>query len=468
MKPVAVIRWTVTIAAPCVIVFAANASVADPVIVFNRIVDSNTPHPNGTGTLSGFSNQVGDAPILHNRYVAFRAFGGNGAPDQGIYVARESVRVVADTSMRMPGWEGDQAFFQGVGMFWLDGQNVALFGGGGPPYCSSNCSGIFADFGSGLVSLTRPNFGDYKMYQNVPCYQSDYRMAVVGEGPIRNPTLYRYSNCSFTPFLLRGDQVPGSNETFCYFGIPVLDDGDIAFSYTTCQQGEGIYTKVGGAVNIVADMNTPIPNGSGTFDGFYGCSFRNGKVAFTAHIASNTLGVYTNSSGLRVVADANTPIPGSTGSFVDFGIAPSIDNGDIALSAQRSVGFANRKGIYVEIDGVLIKVFDTDDIVDGHQPTDLSIGTNALDGKQLAIMANYAPAEPYKAIYVATVCQPPPILGDVNSNGVADLDDIPAFVGVLLNPLATSAGPLCAANVNQDQHVDAGDIQPLIGLLLNR
>src|SRR5262249_54583129 len=127
----------------------------------------------------------------------------------------------------------------------------------------------------------------------------------------------------------------------------------------------GIYTDVGGRLNIVADTNTPIPGGTGNFSGFGSFSFNDGNIAFLGFGSSGQMGYYADlGAGLRLVADTNTPIPGGTGNFTGFGffIGPSLSGENIAFAGLGSSGQA---GLYMEIAGVSTKVINNSETLDG-------------------------------------------------------------------------------------------------------
>jgi hypothetical protein len=68
----------------------------------------------------------------------------------------------------------------------------------------------------------------------------------------------------------------------------------------------GVYLHAGGALSVVADRNTPIPGGSGTFINFESASLHQGNVAF---VSATPPGIYLyDGSTLRVIADTSTPI----------------------------------------------------------------------------------------------------------------------------------------------------------------
>lgn len=82
----------------------------------------------------------------------------------------------------------------------------------------------------------------------------------------------------------------------------------------------------------MADQNTLIPGGTGTFSSFTTrVEFDNGNLLFTGSGSQGQQGLYTTLGGtLRVVADLNTPIPSGIGSFVSVEQG-SIDGANIAF-----------------------------------------------------------------------------------------------------------------------------------------
>lgn len=124
----------------------------------------------------------------------------------------------------------------------------------------------------------------------------------------------------------------------------------------------GIYLASNNSLNVIADDNTPIPSGTGNFNFFHTANLNNGNVVFSG--GRSTLGetsqegVYLQNDGsLSLIADLNTPIPDGTENFFGFnssGIA--IDNGNVALIGYGK--YYQAQGIYTRLGGSLSKVID--------------------------------------------------------------------------------------------------------------
>jgi len=150
----------------------------------------------------------------------------------------------------------------------------------------------------------------------------------------------------------------GIGNFFGVVGNASLGGDDVAFGGFGSSGQIGIYAFIGGTYSVIADQNTPIPMGIGNFIAFESpVSLGGGNVAFTALGSSGQRGIYTFMNGtLSKVVDNNTPIPMGSENFEGFGTAKSLGGGDLAF-----IGFDSlmQEGIYTYIGGTLTKVADT-------------------------------------------------------------------------------------------------------------
>ena len=365
---------------------------------FTKIADTNTSIPEGPGNFITFS-----PPVIDDGNVAFVGFGSS--EQQGIYTNIDSsLNVVADTNTPIPGGAGNFINFLFPS---LDNGNVAFTGEG-----SSRQFGIYTDIG-GLLNVVAD---------------------------------------TSTP-------VPGGTGTFLSFGtLPLLDNGNVAFRGSSVFEPQGIYTDTGGSLNVVAGTRTPIPGGTGNFISLLNLSFDEGNVAFAGIGSGFQSGIYTDIGGslnvlvdtntalpgggtvnlgdpigpvldgrdiafgntdprgiytiiedsLNVVADTNTAIPGGTENFDSFGNL-SFDNGNVAFvgadSYDLSVEPREQLGIYTNFGGSLTKVIDLNDSLDGKTLSDFAFTNQALSGNKIAFLANFTDGS--HAIYVATANDEP-------------------------------------------------------------
>src|SRR5262249_16065837 len=107
----------------------------------------------------------------------------------------------------------------------------------------------------------------------------------------------------------------------------------------------------GGVLSRVADLNTPIPDGSGNFADFAPDTLVSGSVvAFQGFGSSGQQGIYVlTAGGLTRVADLSTPVPGGTRAFTNVGLVGL--NRDVVAAAGD--GSSGQRGFYLFHDGVL-------------------------------------------------------------------------------------------------------------------
>lgn len=165
---------------------------------------------------------------------------------------------------------------------------------------------------------------------------------------------------SFTKIADTNTPIPGGTGNFTGFGVPSLDRGDVAFlgNGASSYNPRGIYTNVGGSLNVVADVNTSdfsnLPSSA-----FSNPSLDNGIVAFSGGYPRFSFfggygGVYTKADGSlqQVVAAINQP----PGSGIRGFFEPSLDNGNLAFLADfRTTAPSARDflGIFTIFDGSL-------------------------------------------------------------------------------------------------------------------
>ena len=84
----------------------------------------------------------------------------------------------------------------------------------------------------------------------------------------------------------------------------------MAFRGNVASVDSGIYRiSAAGGISVVADENTSVPGGQGTFTGFNFTDLNGGKITFQA-FGGGVTGIYkTTNNVLGVVADTNSTIP---------------------------------------------------------------------------------------------------------------------------------------------------------------
>jgi hypothetical protein len=390
-------RWIVC--ASVVALLLGFPAIGTPEIIFTRIADTTTPVPGGTGNFTGFLE-----PSLDNGTVAFQGFGLSEA--RGIYAADASgtLRLVADRNTPIPGGTGSfESFFPPS----VDKNGSLAIHAFGP----SSQQGIYlAAPGEALRVIADRNTdipggtGNFTSFFGSPSISSGKVAFTSGFGPSGEQRIYP-AEPGLRVVADTSTAIPGGTGNFDTFSSegPSLDNDSVAFH----GQGPilvpmGIYlSDPDGTLRVVADSNTPVPGGTGSFNFFqFPPSLDDGSVAFFAASGPGfrLQGVYLADpdGALRVVADTNSPIPACNGSFAFVG-PPSLDTGRVAFRGFGSGG--SQVGMYLDIGGTLIRVIGENDTLDGKVLREFGFGPEGLSGEQIAFLALFDDSS--LAIYVA-------------------------------------------------------------------
>jgi hypothetical protein len=199
--------------------------------------------------------------------------------------------------------------------------------------------------------------------------------------------------------------VPAGAGTFEGFGHPSISGDEVVFEGVSQGLASGIYIDDGTGLQVVADTTTPVPGSTDSFFLVENPSVSNGNVAFEAFLGTGNVpsgaGIYIDDGvTLDVVADTTTPIPGGTGTFVGFPFGgPSISGGNIVFigGSEAAPGSTSMTGIYIDDGATLDAVADTTTPVPGGTGTfNLFVGADVSDGK----VAFRASAEGSSGIYI--------------------------------------------------------------------
>ena len=359
---------------------------------FTKVADNNTLIPDGSGNFLSYQIVVFD-----DGDVAFR--GGSGLPkQQGVYTIIDgTLDVVADLNTFIPGGSG--AFTRFRGLSFSSGEVAFLadnFGSGLPLQI-----GIYSTIGGMLDVIADRNTPtppggvfNFSGFGEVPSIDGG---EVVFSGFRRNvfePGIYSTIGGTLGVVADFTTAIPGGSGNFTSLFQPSISDGDVVFrGFGGAQQG--IYSTVGGTLGVVADKTTPIPGGMGNFIISSVPVLDGGAVVFIAQGVGGQQGIYSTVGGtLDVVADINTAIPGGSGNFASF-FSPSLSDGAVAFQARDA---SNQDGIYFARGGGLEKVIDETDTLEAK--TLNSFGPQELSGDQLAFVAFFDDAT--SAIFIGT------------------------------------------------------------------
>lgn len=384
------------------VILAGDVATAQP-ITFRKIADTDTPIPGGVGTFAAFTGHPGEAifdglPALGDGAVAFGGF--DASDKDGLYLEENgTLRVIVDTNTPIPGGSGN--FFRLGPVAFYDG--VAAFS---QRDMFSRESGVYtwkrSDASLDVVVRTGdPHPGGTGVFNGVfpPVSTSGGFVAFQANSSV-GPAIYTNVGGVLNVVADVDTAIPGGTGNFSFFGAPgalSLDAGSVAFR-GGAQSQVGIYTDLGGLLSVVADTNTPAPGGVGNFTSFGRLSLDAGVVAFIGNSEQDQRGIYLSRAGvLQLIANRDTPVPGNSGHF-EFFNRVSLDNENVAFSAFIP-GLGS--GTYAMFDGTLIKVVAPGDLLDGKLVTLTAIGD--FRGREVAFRAFFGDDFKDQGIFVATI-----------------------------------------------------------------
>jgi hypothetical protein len=425
-------------------------------------------------TFTSFSVEQGAAPSSLNfwcqgncvdGYIGQLFVGSGGDPgSRGIYLASQGwegwyppdiseigiAGPIVDTETPVPDGPGNFSFFglrpyPHVLEFWpgyvfrggiANDQGMSMHEG---IYASDSFYGTLKIYADTSASIPR-GIGNFTGFGD-PVAISSYGVDVVaqGFGSDNQAGIYKFgiNEGSILVIVDQNTPRPGGAGSFVSFGLPAVRGEAVVFRAEDVNQNEGIYLVSNGELTMMVDENTLVPGGSGTFTAFGDPFYDGTTLAFlgeaSAPPASYQLGIYRIvGDQLTVVADLNTPIPDGIGNFTGFGMGPN--EGAVCRSEKGDglvfvgVGANNQGGIYIMEQGVLRKLVDRDDRLDGKAPWLFDIrhgdtfrSTDTPAGPSSASLSfAVAFTDATEAIYRVSET----LEGDIDANGCVDLDDL--------------------------------------------
>ncbi len=401
-----------------------------PAGAFTRIADTSTPIPNGAENFSTFG-----PPILSGSTVAFWG-------NDGIYASESpggQLSLIADLNTAIPAGVGNFTYLNSKS---ISGSTIVFRATGGMDqigiYTASTTGGPLSkivDRNTAIPNGTGTFFG---MSSEVV---SDSMVAFGGGSQGNSQRGIFVGSTSGGPLTSVVDvnsPIPGGIGNFERMGQPgiAIHGTNVAWYGTGGNLQQGIYlgSTTGGAITRVADTNVEIPDGTGDFTGFYWAYLSASNVTFNGRGSDGQQGIYTSSTNggpLTRVADLNTPVPMGNGSFSQliFSSSPSVSVSGTRI-AFRGLGSDSQVGIYTNAvaGGVLHKVVAAGDVLDGKTVSDLEYGIDSLDGPRLAFLAIFTDGT--SGVYTTLA----PTCNFFGGDDTCDIDDLNALL--MLGPLA--------------------------------
>jgi hypothetical protein len=357
---------------------------------FTTIADSTTAIPNGSGDFTGFS----PGPAIDNLgNVAFSASGSGG--QGGVYVKTpiDPCAPLVDTSNKFPSGAGHLVSTPNDPHFNFD--NAVFF---------ANTSGG----GTGIYTSLHGNLGVVATTSTLVPNADKSTFTTFGDTPAISGNTVAFAGCSasaggiylnnssgFSVVADNSTPIPGGTGNFNFISDdpadPCISGSNVDFVGSGSGGQQGVYLLHAGSLGRVADTNTAVPGGSGNFINFWSYPGISGtNVVFDAEGTSSQQGYYAaiNGGALTKIADTNTPIPGGTGDFL-FNATPAnpcIDGSNVLILEHGSGG---QEGIYFWSAGVLSKVVDLTDSIEGKTLEGLDIGRVSLSGDNVVFSATF-------------------------------------------------------------------------------
>lgn len=380
-----------------------------PTITFQytKIAASGDPVPGGPGTFTSFQG----LPVIDGGNIAFVANKSSGG--RTIYLDSGGARTaLIDTSTPIPGGVGN---FSDLANLSLDEHELAFLGRGstlpiGGAQVMQSC--VCTIIGGSLnvvadINTTVPG-GTGKFRDVAPFCLVDGRVVFSGGDEAGKSGLYSHGEAGILTVTDQSMHIPGGPGNFRGFSVASFDGYNVIFAQDGPGQHNGIYLRYGGSLRVLADVATPIPGGSGTFERFgdpHG--LKGSDTAFNAFGPAGQNGVYRLRSGqVVVVADTHTPIPKGQGDFYAFALNAvgfdgrgtvfvGMDQVAATRNPQNPTAPLGQKGIYTDMRvgslplAGLRKVIDLNDTLDGKQLVDLACGRQGISRRSVVFSATF-------------------------------------------------------------------------------
>jgi hypothetical protein len=391
------------------IVLASIGAEARGQVSFRKVADTATAIPGGTGNFTGFGFGVASGfnqPSISDSNVAFLGTGAGG--QVGIYADFGAGPVrIADTNTAIPGVGGT---FTAFDFPVISGVNVS-FTASGP----SNYRGIFLDTGTGpaVVADTTTTVpgesGPFTAFLGTQALSgTNVALPGVKQTAPQQVGIYADFGAGLEIVADRNTAIPGGTGNFSVVADPTISGTNVAFAGFGASGQRGVYADFGSGVTLVADRNTAIPGGTGTFETLSFPRLSGTNLVFRGTGSGSQTGIYADfGAGLFTIADTNTAVPGGSGTFGVVGLA-AISGSTVVFTAGRE-GVGEFIGLYAYANGSITKLIDSNDTLDGKTfaaatAGAINFGIEGFDGQEAVFAAHFADGS--QGVYVVTVPEP--------------------------------------------------------------
>ena len=395
-------RSAVSLATLAFALFLGNTSEAT---TFTRVAGTNTAVPNGTGTFT----KVKRAMISGTNVI----FYGESADRKGLYRWHAGALTrLADTTMLVPNTTNTVSSILDYDTTLTDTGDVVF---------NSAAHNILKSSGGVLSSLVDTNFNipgrSEKFVALRSAWQNGGLTTFVGYGTNYYRGIYALDGTNVSVIINPANgTLPGTDGLFAGCDYGILNNGQVAFVAGRSTGGSGVYCYSSNQVYLVADTNTIVPGRAVKFTGFTEPpTFKDGKVVFSGGYSGGA-GLFSanaDGSNLTTLIDTDTSAPGSSGKFTYFYAGYEYSNNRLIFfsSYQWGTNYTDTtSGIYMVQEGVVTKIVDTSDTLDGQHATGFDVGIGALSpAGDIAFTATFGsyPSN-FTAIYTTVAGGTPP------------------------------------------------------------
>lgn len=374
-------------------------AVAHGAATFTTVADSNTLIPGSNQTFAGYG------PTPDHFYGTAVSFLGGTNTVGGAYAGVSSLMTLVDTNTTVPGTSSHFGSFGGAA--YSNGNFVVQAG------ASSSALGIYAGSVGGPLKLiadttTQLPGGSvpFTFFSNQPVVSSTGDVAFIGLSSKTSPSsggIYSTAGGTLHAVIDTNTIPQGDTTAYKSFIIPAIQGQSMVYGGST-STGTNLFLQVGNnAPTLMVNQNTAIPGGTGNFTTLLAPSVDGNNIAFFGEGASlSNPGIYgvVNGQLLRIVGNG-TAAPGG-GTLTNLG-GPSISGSDVVFGAARQVGSTTTNGIYLSIDGIISKIVEVGDTVDGRTIASITQGEGFVDSS-IPFQASFTDGS--AGVYLASVPEP--------------------------------------------------------------
>jgi hypothetical protein len=385
-------------AASALLVMGFSACALGQSWTFQRIVDTNTPVPGGTETFAAFA-----PPTLSDGGLSFT--GVSSAAQDGVYVWHSgALHILANDHTVIP---GAATHFSDFFDFSSDAGVTAFEGSGG------GVVGLYSGTPGNLLVVadnTAPipgGTGAFSRFTRTSIRGGSIGFLGWNQGLTSDGVYRRDLNGTIQTVADQSTPVPGGAGTFQLFSSVGVSLEATLFTGQSSGQTESLYVSSASGISAIADVNTPIPGGSGMFASAAGTSINNGRVAFVGGNATEG-GVFLcdlASGAYTTVVRQFDPAPGGG----NFGLlySPTISGNIVGFGARLGDPFLGPDALFASIDGQTTRIIGEGDVLDGRVIRDLFYNRQSQEGGTFSFAVRFVGLPNLDAIYTATLIPAP-------------------------------------------------------------